>query len=215
MGKNPKPPPRTGLLFGSFNPVHIGHLALAAYFLGENYVDEVWFVVSPQNPHKRRETLLPFHHRVELLRRAVGDDSRLRVSEVERHMPLPSYTVQTMRLLLDRYPHHPFFLIMGSDNALGFPKWKECAWLARNCHFLVYPRLKEGRVQDALPAKDPLYENFVFAKAPVIEITATLIRHWVGQGRSVRHLMPEAAWRYLDEMNFYKTPPRLLKSSLK
>ncbi|MCS6981043.1 MAG: nicotinate (nicotinamide) nucleotide adenylyltransferase [Flavobacteriales bacterium] len=196
---------RTGLFFGSFNPVHIGHMAIAAYFLAENYVDRFWFVVSPQNPFKRRENLLPFHHRVELLRRAIGDDNRMSVCEVEKHLPLPSYTVNTLRLLMEKYPQEKFFLIMGADNVPTFPKWRECEWIATHCEVLVYPRVGaplSWPPHDASHAH--LFSNFRLAPAPVVEISSSMLRQWIIRGRSVRHLMPHEAWLYLDEMNFYK-----------
>jgi nicotinate-nucleotide adenylyltransferase len=199
-------PLRTGLFFGSFNPVHIGHMALAGWFLGENYLDRIWFVLSPQNPFKPRASLLAFHHRAELLRLAIGDDHRLQVCEVEKHLPLPSYTVNTVRLLKERYPHTPFYLIMGADNALSFGRWREAEWLAEHCDFLVYPRLVNGRVLDNLPGENALYKNFVMAPAPIIEVSSSQIRTWLGRGISVRHFMPEAAWRYLEEMHFYQKP---------
>lgn len=195
-------PLRTGLFFGSFNPVHVGHMALAGWFLGENYVDRIWFVLSPQNPFKPRASLLAFHHRAELLRLAIGDDTRMQVSEVEKHLPLPSYTVNTVRLLKEKYPETPFFLIMGADNARSFHRWHEAEWLAEHCDFLVYPRVANGKVMHTLPPKD-LYRNFVCAPAPVIEISSTQIRRWISSKISVRHFIPEASWRYLEEMHFY------------
>lgn len=197
-------PLRTGLFFGSFNPVHIGHMALAEWFLGENYVDRIWFVLSPQNPLKPRTSLLAFHHRAELLRLAIGDDRRLRVCEVEKYLPLPSYTVNTVRLLKDKYPRTPFYLIMGADNALSFGRWREAHWMAEHCDFLVYPRVAEGKVLNQLPVEEPLYRNFIMAPAPIIEISSSQIRSWLARKISVRHFMPEAAWRYLDEMHFYR-----------
>lgn len=202
-------PLRTGLFFGSFNPVHIGHMALAGWFLGENYLDRIWFVLSPQNPFKPRASLLAFHHRAELLRLAIGDDPRLQVCEIEKHLPLPSYTVNTVRLLKEKYPHTPFFLIMGADNALSFGRWREAEWLSEHCDFLVYPRLVNGRLLAHLPKENVLYKNFVMAPAPVIEVSSSQIRSWVGRRLNVRYFMPEAAWRYLEEMHFYQ------KSSLK
>jgi len=180
-------------------------MALASYFLGENLIDKMWFILSPQNPLKKRESLLPFHHRRELLNRAIDDDTRMDVSDIEKSLPLPSYTSHTMRVLIEKNKNLRFFLILGADNALTFKKWKDSQWLAQNFNFLIYPRSHCVFPNYGQNAEDvDFFRNFVQVDAPLIEISSSLIRNWIRDGKNVRHFMPEKAWRYLDEMNFYK-----------
>ena len=189
---------KTGLFFGSFNPVHFGHMAIANFILEYAGIEQVWFIISPQNPFKKKSTLLADYHRYELVHRAIGDDPRMKASNVEFKMPKPSYTIDTLTYLSELYPGHEFWLIMGSDQLPSFPRWKNFELLVQNYGFIVYPR--EGREQNDL-LEQP---SFRIVKAPKIEISSTFIRQAIKEGRDVRHFMPWAVWEYIKEMHFYE-----------
>lgn len=195
---------KTGLYFGSYNPVHIGHMAIANWLVEFTDLDEIWFVVSPQNPFKKKNTLLDFHHRLELVERAIGDDLRFRASDIESKMPQPSYTIDTVTWLREKHPGRDFALIMGSDNIVTIRKWKNIEQLITLCDIVVYPRKDDKR--DILLNVDYIPEgtHVQWVDAPLIEISGTFIREAVAQGKDIRHLLPEKAWTYLDEMNFYR-----------
>ncbi len=189
---------RTGLFFGSFNPIHNGHMAIAEYIYEFTDLDQLWFVVSPQNPFKKKDTLLDDHHRLEMVYRAIGDDPRFRVSDIEFRMPKPSYTVDTLSYLSEKYPDREFSLIMGADNLRSFNKWKNCEILAEKYKRYVYPR--EGVPESEIEK----HKNIEFVHAPRIEISSSFIREAIAAGKTIRFFMPEAVYKYLDEMNFYK-----------
>ncbi len=188
---------RVGLFFGSFNPVHIGHLAIANYMVEYADIDKLWFVVSPQNPFKKRNTLLDEKHRYRLLLEAIGEDTRFFVSNIEFHLPKPSHTITTLTYLKDKYPGYEFKLIIGGDNVPGLKKWKNAELLITNYEFLIYPRPDTDLNRIDLP----MYQ---IVNAPQIEISSSFIRNAVKEGKNVRFFMPEAAFKYMDEMNFYK-----------
>jgi len=188
---------KIGLFFGSFNPVHIGHMAIANYMVEYTDMDRLWFVISPHNPFKERKTLLADHHRLELLERALGDDERFMASDIEFKMPTPSYTIDTLAWLGERYPANHFVIIMGSDCLPAFPKWKNAAEIQHNYRRYVYPR-------PGYPVDASGQENLVIVDAPHIEISSSFIRKAISNGKDIRHFLPPAAWKYLDEMNFYR-----------
>ncbi len=189
---------RTGLFFGSFNPVHNGHMAIAEYILEFTDLEQLWFVVSPQNPLKRKDTLLDDHHRLEMVYRAIGDDPRFRVSDIEFRMPKPSYTVDTLSYLSEKYPERLFSLILGADNLLSFNKWKNCEILVQKYKRYVYPRYG---VADSEIVKD---QNIELVPAPRIEISSSFIREAIAAGKKVKYFLPGPVYEYIDEMNFYK-----------
>lgn len=189
---------KIGLYFGTYNPIHIGHMAIANYMVEFTGIDELWFVVSPQNPHKNKKNLLQDYHRLELVHRAIDDDSRFRVSDIEFHMPKPSYTVDTLAWLKDKYPNHEFQILMGSDNLENFHKWKNYETITENYGVIVYPR------PGADPAKYSEHKNITFTDAPLMEISSTFIRKAIKSGKDVRHFLPCKTWEYLDEMGFYR-----------
>lgn len=189
---------RTALFFGSFNPIHVGHLVIATYVVEFGGVDDLWFVVSPHNPLKPKSGLLPVHHRLEMVRLAVGDDRRFRVSDIEKNLPQPSYTATTLAHLIELHPDREFSLVMGGDNLAGFNKWRNAQHIIEHHKLLVYSRPKAAKSGfDAHP-------NVHFIDAPLMEISSTAIREMITDRRDVRHLMPHAAWHYLDEMNLYR-----------
>jgi nicotinate-nucleotide adenylyltransferase len=191
-------PKRIGLFFGSFNPIHVGHLIIASQVVEQTDRDEVWFVVSPQNPFKRKDSLLDQRQRLHLVRLAIGDDDRLRASDVEFGLPVPSYTVDTLAHLGERHPAHDFALIMGSDNLQSLPKWKNAPVLLDRYRMLVYPRPGfDGGALREHPAVRWL-------DLPLLQISATFVRQAIAEGRSTRYLLPDPVYRYVEEMGFYR-----------
>ncbi|VAW25058.1 Nicotinate-nucleotide adenylyltransferase [hydrothermal vent metagenome] len=189
---------KVGLFFGSFNPIHIGHLAIANYMVEYTDIDQLWFVVSPQNPHKQRTNLLNDYQRLELTYRAVDDDRRFRVSNIEFNLPKPSYTADTLAYLSDQYPNHKFFILMGADNLINFHKWKNYEVIIANYGVYVYPR--PGYKPDT--AKLP--PGITITDAPIIDISSTFIRKAIRQGKNIRHFLPPKTYEYIEEMNFYR-----------
>jgi len=189
---------KVGLYFGSFNPVHNGHLVIAGYMAEFTELDQVWLVVSPHNPLKNASTLLNDYQRVHLVELAIGDYRRLKVSKVEFGLPKPSYTVVTLAYLYDRHPEHEFSLIMGSDNLATLHKWKDYRLILDNHDIYVYPRpLSDG-------GEFRKHPRVRWVEAPLIELSSTFIRHAIRDGRDVRFMMPESVAAYVDEMNFYR-----------
>ena len=190
---------KIGLYFGSYNPIHIGHLAIANYMVEYADIDQLWFVVSPQNPFKKKENLLADYHRLEMVERAIQNDYRFQASNIEFNLPKPSYTIDTLTYLQERNPNYSFKIIMGSDNLKSFPKWKNFEMIINNYGVIVYPRPGFDKF------KTKTYKNIEIAEnTPLMEISASFIRKAIKEGKDIRHFMPHKSWEYLDEMNFYK-----------
>lgn len=189
---------KTGLYFGSFNPIHIGHLAIANFMIEFSDLDQLWFVVSPQNPLKEKKTLLKDYHRLELVRLAIEEDDRFRASDIEFKLPTPSYTIDTLAYLEERNPGYEFQLVMGADGLLTFHRWKHADLIAQKYHRLIYPR--PGMDMDAA-ARLP---NSTVVDAPLMEISSSFIRKAIREGKDIRHLVPEKAYKYMREMHFYE-----------
>lgn len=189
---------KIGLFFGSFNPVHNGHLMLANYIVEYTDLDSIWFVVSPHNPFKDKKSLLQDHHRRDMLEIAVKDDPRFEVCDIEFYMPKPSYTIDTLVRLSERYPNTDFYLICGMDNLVSFHKWKNYQVILDNYHLLVYPRkgYDGGELLN--------HQSVQVIDAPVIEISSSFIRDAVAENKDIRYFMPEKAYKYMTDMNFYK-----------
>uniref|UniRef100_A0AAU6WVF5 Probable nicotinate-nucleotide adenylyltransferase n=1 Tax=Chryseobacterium endophyticum TaxID=1854762 RepID=A0AAU6WVF5_9FLAO len=187
--------------FGSFNPIHIGHLILANYILEHSDMDELWFVVSPQNPFKEKKSLLKDHNRLDMVQLAIKNYPEMRASNVEFSLPQPSYTIDTLAYLHEKHPDYSFSLIMGEDNLINLHKWKNADTLIKNHHIIVYPRIFEGEKNDS----DLLeHENISLIRAPVIELSATEIRNMIRTGKNVRPMLPPEVFEYLDGSSFYK-----------
>lgn len=190
---------KIGLYFGTYNPIHIGHLAIANYMVEFTDIDQLWFVVSPQNPHKVKKNLLDDYQRLEMVHRAVEGDDRLRASNIEFNLPRPSYTVDTLAYLKDQHPGYDFVILIGSDNLENLHKWKNYETIIENYGVIVYPRPGFDR------SKVVARKNITIAEdAPLMEISASFIRSAIRQGKDVRHFLPLKTWEYLEEMNFYK-----------
>lgn len=189
---------KTGLYFGSFNPIHIGHLAIANYMLEYSDLNQIWFVVSPQNPFKSKKGLLPDYQRLELVELALGDSNNYKSSNVEFNLPKPSRTVDTLAYLYDKYPDRDFSLIMGSDNLVSFHKWKNPEVILEHHNIYVYPRPETPKTQfDTHP-------KIKYVNAPQMEISSSFIRDAIKNGKDVRFFLPTKVWEYIEEMNFYK-----------
>ena len=187
-----------GLFFGSFNPVHIGHMALANYMASFTDLQQVWFVVSPHNPLKQKASLLDQNQRLHLVNLAIGDHVNLKSSTVEFNLPQPSYTVNTLAHLAGKYPQHRFSLIIGEDNLSSFTKWKNYEYILAHHTLYVYPR--PGCVRTTLHD----HAHVVITEAPLIEVSSTFIRNALRSGKDVSFFVPFKVWEYLDEMSFYK-----------
>lgn len=194
----------TGLFFGSFNPIHIGHMAIANYIAEYTRLREIWFVVSPQNPLKLKESLLDDRDRFYLAQLAIGEDIRFRVSDIEFSLPQPSYTIDTLAYLTEKYPSRKFTLIMGEDNLYTLHKWKNAEELVKSYPIIVYPRLNHGRKTSKKLLGLLAMAEVTEVRAPVMEISGTFIRNAVKEGKDVSWYVPAPAWKYIREMHFYE-----------
>lgn len=188
---------KVGLYFGSFNPIHIGHLIIANHILNETDLQRIWFVVSPQNPFKTSETLLNEYDRLHLVRKAIEDDSRLRASDIEFGLPRPSYTVQTLAYLKEKNPHHDFQIIMGSDSFQNLARWKNAEVIIQNYPIIVYKR-PGFEIDNKVNAK------LKIMAAPLLEISATHIRELIKKGKSIKYLVPPAVEEEINASGLFK-----------
>ena len=187
-----------GLFFGSYNPIHTGHLTIANTMAHADGVEQVWFVVSPQNPFKKRSTLLHEFDRMDMVNQAIFDNYKLRASDVEFSMPKPSYTIDTLTYLDSKYQDKEFSLILGEDNLSHFHKWKNSDVLLDNYSLYIYPRPK------AQPSALLSHPNIQLVEAPMIDISATFIRKCIQNGFSVKYLVHDAVERIISAKNFYR-----------
>ena len=187
-----------GLFFGSFNPIHIGHLAIANYILAYTDMDELWFVVSPHNPFKKKQNMLPENDRLHLVNLAIEDHAAYRSCDVEFRMPKPSYTADTLARLTDKYPQRKFALIMGSDNLEQFHKWKNSEAITAHFHRYIYPRPETApHLLEHIP-------NATVVDAPLMDISSTFIRQAIADGKDVPFYMHKKVYQYVREMHFYE-----------
>ncbi|MEM7512018.1 MAG: nicotinate (nicotinamide) nucleotide adenylyltransferase [Bacteroidota bacterium] len=186
-----------GLYFGSFNPIHTGHLIIAQHALDQAEFDYVWFVISPQNPFKQKKNLLPEYERLKMVELAIEGNNKMMASNVEFRLPKPSYTIDTLTHLADTYKTYSFSLIMGQDNLTHFHKWKNYESILKHYSIWVYPR--PGYVAGEIDA----HENIHIFEAPLLDISATYIRQRLKENKSVRYLVPDAVHEYLEVENLY------------
>ncbi|MEZ4722864.1 MAG: nicotinate (nicotinamide) nucleotide adenylyltransferase [Flavobacteriales bacterium] len=198
---------RIGLYFGTYNPIHVGHLIIGNHMAQYAELDQVWFVVTPQNPMKPKASLLADYHRLALVRIAVEDNSRLMASNIEFDLPQPSYTINTLAALGEKYPDHEFTIIMGEDNLNTLSKWKNYGRILEDYSVLVYPRVEsDENLSVRLDPKSELLDHpkVTLIDAPLMKISASFIRKAIADGMDVRYLLTERVMQYVDEMNFYK-----------
>lgn len=191
---------KIGLYFGSFNPIHVGHLVIANHMAEYSDLNEIWFIVTPHNPFKNKSSLLDNYQRLEMVYRATKNYKKLKSSDIEFNLPQPNYTINTLVYLQEKYPDFEFSLIMGEDNLDGFHKWKNHEIILENHHIYVYPRLSDKQVSTQFDGHEKIHH----INAPIMQLSSTFIRHAIKEGKNVRPMLPENVWEYLDEMNFYK-----------
>ena len=191
---------KIGLYFGTFNPIHVGHLTIANHLVEHSDLDQVWFVVTPHNPFKNKNTLLDNYQRLEMVYRATKDYTKLKPSDIEFNLPQPNYTINTLVHLQEKYPKVEFALIMGEDNLKSFHKWKNYELILENHHIYVYPRVTVQKADIQFDAHKKIHA----INAPIMELSSTFIRKAIKAGKNVQPMLPHHVWEYLDEMNFYK-----------
>jgi len=187
-----------GLFFGSFNPIHTGHMIIANLVKETTSVSEVWFIVSPQNPFKKNKNLLHEFDRLDMVQAAIAEDYQFRAIDVEFNMPKPSYTIDTLTVLQEKYPDKKFHLIIGEDNLASFPKWKNSDQILKHFNLIVYPRKGSGK--SVLTG----HENVSMIEAPEVDISATLIRKLILNKKSVKYLVPEAVCELINMKDHYR-----------
>jgi len=191
---------KIGLYFGSFNPIHIGHVIIANHMVEYSDLDEIWMVVTPHNPHKNKTSLLANHHRLAMVEIALEDYEKLNCSSIEFNLPQPSYTVNTLAHLDEKYPETDFCLIMGEDNLKSLHRWKNYEVILENYHVYVYPRMGGGLVEHQFVNHPKIHE----VEAPIVQISSTAIRKSIADKKNILPLVTSNVWKYMDEMNFYR-----------
>jgi len=194
---------KVGLFFGTFNPIHVGHLIIANHMEEFSDLDEVWLVVTPHNPHKQKKTLLNDMHRYQMVEIAIEDYPKLKASKIEFGLKQPNYTVYTLVHLREKYLNHQFSLIMGEDNLQNFHKWKNYESIIENHTIYTYPRIFDQKKKFSKIERD-YPEKIHKLDAPIVEISSTFIRKAIKAKKNSRPMLPYKVWQYIDEMNFYK-----------
>jgi len=190
---------KVGLYFGTFNPIHTGHLIIANHMAEYSGLDQVWMVVTPHNPLKKKSTLLDDHHRLQMVFLSTEDFPKLKPSDIEFRLPQPNYTVHTLAHLQEKFPTHEFSLIMGEDNLNSLHKWKNYEVILQNHDIYVYPRITTEAIQPELENHARIHK----IDAPVVEISSTFIRNGIKEGKNVMPLLPHKVWQYVEHNLFY------------
>lgn len=188
---------KIALYFGSFNPIHTGHLIIAGHVLSHCNVDSVWFVVSPQNPLKETTSLLNENHRLHLVRLAIENEPKFKASNIEFTMPRPSYTIDTLVYLQEKYPQHEFSIVLGSDSFLNIKKWKNYQQILDNYRIIIYKR-------PGLDIDETISKNIEIAEAPLLDISSTYIRKLIKEKKSIRFLVAEEVMNEIEANNYYR-----------
>jgi len=191
---------KIGLFFGTFNPIHVGHLTIANHLAEHSDLDQVWFVVTPHSPFKKKSSLLDDHQRLEMVYLATKDYPNLKQSDIEFNLSQPNYTINTLTYLEEKFPKHEFALIMGEDNLKSFHKWKNFEVILERFFIYVYPRISSGLTEHRFKN----HNKIVHVESPIMELSSTFIRSSIKNGKNIRPMLPENVWQYIDEMNFYK-----------
>ncbi|MDG1476479.1 MAG: nicotinate (nicotinamide) nucleotide adenylyltransferase [Vicingaceae bacterium] len=197
---------KVGLYFGTYNPIHVGHLIIANHMVDYTDLDQVWFIVSPQNPFKTKASLLEDYHRLTLVKVAIEGNKNLRASNIEYDLPKPSYTIDTLTCIQEKHPEHNFSIIMGEDNLRSFHKWKNYEQIIENHHVFVYPRVisENGNTHNIPDQLQNHPKISICSNAPLMKISASFIRKAIKDKKDVKYLLTEPVFKYLEEMNFYK-----------
>ena len=191
---------KIGLYFGTFNPIHVGHMIIANHMAEHSDLQQIWMVVTPHNPHKQKSTLLEDYQRLHLVNLATEDYTKIKATDIEFKLPQPNYTVNTLAHLKDKYPQHEFSLIMGEDNLKSFHKWKNYEFILENHDIYMYPRIStETETSDLI--NHPRIHKI---DAPIVEISSTFIRESIKNKKNIRPLLPNNVWEYVDHNNFYR-----------
>jgi len=191
---------KIGLYFGTFNPIHVGHLIIANYMVENSDLDEIWMVVTPHNPFKKKSTLLDNNHRFEMVYKATENYPKIKPSAIEFKLPQPNYTVHTLAHISDRYQDKEFCLIMGEDNLNSLHKWKNYETILEHHHIYVYPRITE----ESLDTRFNTHPKIHKIAAPIVQISSKMIRKGIKEQKNIQPLLSKKVWEYVDEMNFYR-----------
>ncbi|MCX6172800.1 MAG: nicotinate (nicotinamide) nucleotide adenylyltransferase [Flavobacterium sp.] len=191
---------KIGLYFGTFNPIHVGHLIIANHLAEHSDLEQIWMVVTPHNPLKEKNTLLDDYHRLHLVRLATEEYPKIKPSDIEFKLLQPNYTVNTLAHLMEKYPQHAFSLIMGEDNLKSFHKWKNYDYILQHHDIYVYPRVSVGEDNSEFKNHPRIHK----IDAPIVEISSTFIRENIKNKKNIRPLLPHNVWEYVDHNNFYK-----------
>jgi nicotinate-nucleotide adenylyltransferase len=197
---------KIGLYFGTFNPIHVGHLIISNYMVGFTNLDEIWFVVSPLNPLKKKESLLEDYHRLNLVKIAIEQNPKLKACDEEFNLPIPSYTINTLTYLKEKYLDYEFNLIMGEDNLRSFKKWKNHEQILKSHYLYVYPRVLTAQEEIDNDSERNTFNHpkIIKCDAPIMKISSSFIRKAIYENKDVRYLLTPEVFKYVDEMNFYK-----------
>lgn len=191
---------KIGLYFGTFNPIHIGHLIIANHMAEHSDLDQIWLVVTPHNPHKQKNTLLDDYHRLHMVHLATEDFPKLKPSDIEFKLPQPNYTINTLVHLQEKHPNYEFSLIMGEDNFNSLHKWKNYEAILQHHHIYVYPRLNSGEIEKQFVNSSKIHR----IDAPVVELSSTFIRENIKNDKNVIPMLPHKVWEYVEHNLFYK-----------
>lgn len=191
---------KVGLYFGTFNPIHVGHLIIANHMVENSDLDEIWMVVTPHNPFKKKSSLLGNHHRYELVYKATEKYPKIKASDIEFKLPQPNYTAHTLAHISDQFKNKEFCLIMGEDNLKSFHKWKNFETILEHHQLYVYPRVSEELLETSLDQHPKIHK----VEAPIIQISSTMIRKGIKEGKNIQPMLTKEVWNYIDEMNFYR-----------
>lgn len=191
---------KVGLYFGTFNPIHVGHLIIANHLAENSDLDEVWMVVTPHNPLKKKSGLLEDYHRLHMIHLATEHFDKIKPSDIEFKLPQPNYTINTLIHLTEKFPKYEFSLIMGEDNLKSLNKWKNYEQILEDYDIYVYPRISESEVPDEFVNHPKIRK----VEAPIIELSSTFIRNSVKEGKDIRPMLDEKVWEYIDHNLFYR-----------
>lgn len=195
---------KIGLFFGSFNPIHLGHLMLAEGIVNQTDLNQIWFIITPHNPTKKKSNLLADHHRLNMVRDAIHENLKFRASDIEFHLSQPNYTAITLTHLIDKNPEHTFSLIIGEDNLRSIKSWYNSDFILSNFRIIVYPRSIQANEANALVERLSNHNIEYLSDLPFLELSSSQIRALIKRQKSIKYLVPENVERMIKEMGFYR-----------